>query len=67
MKALLSIGIAMLLYGLCDVYLDKIDAAYTRGFNAGVASVKKPDLDTACVAWWFKSNIKEIKKKICRK
>ena len=52
---------------LMDHHLTKVNESYHRGFNDGLASVKKPSIDTACLAWWLESNIIDVKKRICKK
>lgn len=37
---------------------------YAEGYAAGHASIKTTDQQ--CVAWLFETNLKDVKKKICR-
>lgn len=67
MKLVLSILLLAVVALLMDNHYKQIDNAYHRGHIDGVASVKQPNLDTACIAWWFDSNIKESKKRMCKK
>jgi len=51
---LVGIGIAM---------IQKTNDAYDRGYQAGIDSM---NIDKQCAAWLFNSNMKEVKKRICK-
>ncbi len=44
-----------------------VSNAYKSGFDAGVESVQNEDADKICVKWLFESNMKDVKKRICKK
>lgn len=47
-------------------YVNEKQREYDRGYIDGVASVKKPDLDKQCFAWWLDTNIAAAKNKFCK-
>lgn len=47
-------------------YFEEKQKEYYRGYIDGVASVKKPDLDKQCFAWWLDTNIAAAKNKFCK-
>lgn len=51
---LVGIGIAM---------VHKTNDAYDRGYQAGVDSMS---VDKQCAAWLFDSNLKDVKKRMCK-
>jgi len=61
---ILLIACLVLLINHCT---KKIDNAYRRGYIDGSASVKQPNLDKECAAWWLGTNIKDAKKRLCAK
>ena len=67
MRLVLSILLLAVVALLMDSHKTQVNDAYNRGHIDGVASVKQPNLDAACIAWWFDSNIKESKKRMCKK
>jgi len=44
-----------------------VSNAYKSGFDAGVKSVEKEDIDKVCVKWMFDTNMKHVKRKVCGK
>ena len=54
-------------WALLEHHSAKVNDAYHRGHIDGISSVKKPNLDTACAAWWYGSNIIDAKKRLCGK
>ncbi len=44
-----------------------VNNAYKSGFEAGIASAKPVNINSACVAWFFDENMKTVKKRICKK
>jgi hypothetical protein len=44
-----------------------VSNAYKSGFDAGVNSVEKEDVDKVCAKWMFDANMKEVKRKVCGK
>lgn len=47
-------------------YFEEKQKEYHRGYIDGIASVKKPDLDKQCFAWWLDTNIAAAKNKFCK-
>jgi hypothetical protein len=52
---------------LMEHHFKKVEDAYHRGHIDGIASVKKPNLDNVCAAWWYGSNLIDAKKRLCER
>lgn len=63
----LLIAITFPLIGIGLVMINKVDAAYNRGYNDAVAANKLSfTLDKQCSSWLFEENMREVKKRICK-
>ncbi len=63
------IAIGSIIFSMLIIYQqdELVSNAYKSGFDAGVESVQNEDADKICVKWLFESNMKDVKKRICKK
>lgn len=68
MKNFIFISVLMVLIvsplvGIGAVMIHKTNEAYDRGYQAGIDSM---NIDKQCAAWLFDSNLKDVKKRVCK-
>ena len=56
-----------MLIGISLAIHDKIEYEYQRGYQDGLSALSSRQLDNACAKWWFDSDLKAAKKRICAK
>lgn len=56
-----------MLLGISLAIHDKIEREYERGYADGMHSLNTRQVDNLCVQWWFNSDLKAAKKRICAK
>lgn len=55
------------LVGIGLVMINKVDAAYNRGYNDAVTVNKlTTNIDKQCTSWLFEENLRDVKKRICK-
>lgn len=63
----LLIAITLPLIGIGLVMINKVDAAYNRGYNDATTVNKiAANLDKQCTGWLFEENLRDAKKRICK-
>ena len=63
----LLIAVTLPLIGIGLVMINKVDAAYHRGYNDAVTVNKlSTNLDKQCTSWLFEENLRDVKKRICK-
>jgi len=67
MKILFLLGSCLMLIGVSLAIHDKIEYEYQRGYQDGLSALSSRQLDNACAKWWFDSDLKAAKKRICAK
>jgi len=67
MKMMFLLGSCLMLLGVSLAIHDKIEREYERGYADGMHSLNTRQVDNLCVQWWFQSDLKAAKKRICGK
>ena len=59
--------ITLPLVAISIVMINKIDAAYHRGYNdASTVNKLTTNIDKQCTNWLFEENLRDVKKRICK-
>lgn len=67
MRILFLLGVSLMLLGITLAIQDKLEREYERGYQDGIHSLNTRQVDNLCVQWWFQSDLKAAKKRICGK
>lgn len=67
MRVLFLLGVSLMLLGITLAIQDKMEREYERGYQDGMHSLNTRQVDNLCVQWWFQSDLKAAKKRICAK
>lgn len=67
MRMAFLLGISMIVLGITLAVQDKLEREYERGYADGMHSLSTRQVDNLCMKWWFNSDLKAAKKRVCAK
>ena len=67
MKLLFLLGSTLMLVGISLAIHDKLESEYERGYQDAMHSLTTRQVDNLCIQWWFQSDLKSAKKRVCGK
>lgn len=67
MRMAFLLGISMIVLGITLAVQDKLEREYERGYADGMHSLSTRQVDNLCMKWWFQSDLKAAKKRVCAK